>query len=68
MCDICRAVPSDFIVLSGDDALTLPLMGWRAWDHFGRVERDSAEMVQMVEAAGATTLPPPGRFTVASCR
>src|SRR6516165_5828810 len=26
MCDICRAVPSDFIVLSGDDALTLPLM------------------------------------------
>ena len=26
MCDICRAVPQDFIVLSGDDALTLPLM------------------------------------------
>src|SRR6266566_1335151 len=26
MCEICGAVPSDFIVLSGDDALTLPLM------------------------------------------
>ena len=26
MCEICRAVPDDFIVLSGDDALTLPLM------------------------------------------
>ena len=26
MCEICRAVPPDFLVLSGDDALTLPLM------------------------------------------
>ena len=26
MCEICAAVPDDFIVLSGDDALTLPLM------------------------------------------
>src|SRR5579862_1318103 len=26
MCDVCRSVPADFIVLSGDDALTLPLM------------------------------------------
>ena len=26
MCDILRLVPSDFLVLSGDDALTLPLM------------------------------------------
>src|SRR5204863_2564891 len=26
MCDICRALPPDFVVLSGDDALTLPLM------------------------------------------
>jgi 4-hydroxy-tetrahydrodipicolinate synthase len=26
MCEICRAAPSDFLVLSGDDALTLPLM------------------------------------------
>ncbi len=26
MCEICAAVPDDFLVLSGDDALTLPLM------------------------------------------
>jgi 4-hydroxy-tetrahydrodipicolinate synthase len=26
MCEICHAVPADFLVLSGDDALTLPLM------------------------------------------
>jgi 4-hydroxy-tetrahydrodipicolinate synthase len=26
MVEICRAVPADFLVLSGDDALTLPLM------------------------------------------
>jgi 4-hydroxy-tetrahydrodipicolinate synthase len=26
ICDICRAIPDDFIVLSGDDALTLPIM------------------------------------------
>ena len=26
ICEICRAVPEDFIVLSGDDALTLPIM------------------------------------------
>jgi 4-hydroxy-tetrahydrodipicolinate synthase len=26
LCEICQAVPTDFIVLSGDDAVTLPLM------------------------------------------
>jgi 4-hydroxy-tetrahydrodipicolinate synthase len=26
MCEVCRVVPKDFIVLSGDDVLTLPLM------------------------------------------
>jgi 4-hydroxy-tetrahydrodipicolinate synthase len=26
MCEICRAVPPGFLVLSGDDALTLPIM------------------------------------------
>jgi len=52
MCEICRAVPDDFIVLSGDDALTLPLM---AVGGHGIVSVASneipAEMVQMVEAA-----------------
>ena len=26
ICDVCSSVPNDFIVLSGDDALTLPVM------------------------------------------
>ena len=52
MCEICRAVPPDFIVLSGDDALTLPLM---AVGGHGIVSVASneipAEMVRMVETA-----------------
>jgi 4-hydroxy-tetrahydrodipicolinate synthase len=26
ICDVCQSVPEDFIVLSGDDAMTLPMM------------------------------------------
>jgi 4-hydroxy-tetrahydrodipicolinate synthase len=52
MCEVCRAVPGDFVVLSGDDALTLPLM---AVGGHGIVSVASneipAEMVRMVEAA-----------------
>jgi 4-hydroxy-tetrahydrodipicolinate synthase len=52
MCEIVRAVPGDFIVLSGDDALTLPLM---AVGGHGIVSVASneipGEMVKMVEAA-----------------
>ena len=52
MCEICRAVPPDFLVLSGDDALTLPLMavGGRGIISVAGNEIPS-EMVQMVEAA-----------------
>ena len=52
MCDVCRAVPPDFIVLSGDDALTLPLMavGGRGIVSVASNEIP-AEMVQMVEIA-----------------
>jgi 4-hydroxy-tetrahydrodipicolinate synthase len=52
MCEIVRAVPSDFLVLSGDDALTLPLMavGGRGIISVAGNEIP-AEMVQMVEAA-----------------
>ena len=52
MCEIFRAVPSDFIVLSGDDALTLPLMavGGRGIISVASNEIPS-EMAQMVEAA-----------------
>ena len=52
MCDILRAVPADFLVLSGDDALTLPLMavGGRGIISVAGNEIPS-EMVAMVEAA-----------------
>jgi 4-hydroxy-tetrahydrodipicolinate synthase len=52
MCDVCRVVPDTFLVLSGDDALTLPLM---AVGGHGIVSVASnqvpAEMARMVEAA-----------------
>jgi 4-hydroxy-tetrahydrodipicolinate synthase len=52
MCEICTAVPPDFLVLSGDDALTLPLMavGGRGIISVASNEIPS-EMVRMVEAA-----------------
>ena len=52
MCEIVRAVPADFLVLSGDDALTLPLMavGGRGIISVAGNEIP-AEMVAMVEAA-----------------
>jgi 4-hydroxy-tetrahydrodipicolinate synthase len=52
MCEICRLVPPDFIVLSGDDAITLPLMaiGGRGVISVASNEIPS-EMVRMVEAA-----------------
>lgn len=52
MCDLCRGVPSDFIVLSGDDGLALPLMavGGRGVISVASNQAPSA-MVQMVEAA-----------------
>jgi len=52
MIEICRAVPEDFLVLSGDDAMTVPLM---AIGGRGLISVASnslpAEMVQVVEAA-----------------
>lgn len=52
MVEICKAVPADFLVMSGDDALTLPLMavGGRGVISVAGNEIP-AEMVQMVEAA-----------------
>jgi 4-hydroxy-tetrahydrodipicolinate synthase len=52
MCDLCHTVPPDFIVLSGDDAITLPLMaiGGRGVISVASNEIPS-EMVKMVEAA-----------------
>ncbi len=52
MCEICRALPPDFIVLSGDDALTLPLMSVGGRGIISVASNEiPAEMVQMVETA-----------------
>jgi 4-hydroxy-tetrahydrodipicolinate synthase len=52
MVEICGAVPRDFLVLSGDDALTLPLMavGGRGLISVASNEVP-AELARMVEAA-----------------
>jgi 4-hydroxy-tetrahydrodipicolinate synthase len=52
ICEICRAVPDDFIVLSGDDALTLPTMavGGRGVISVASNEVPS-EMAELVEHA-----------------
>ena len=52
MCEICRAVPADFIVLSGDDAITLPLMAVGGRGVISVASNEvPREMSQMVEAA-----------------
>jgi 4-hydroxy-tetrahydrodipicolinate synthase len=52
MAEICRLVPQDFLVLSGDDALTLPLMAIGGRGIISVASNQvPAEMVQMVEAA-----------------
>ena len=52
MVDICHLLPSDFLVLSGDDALTLPLMAVGGRGVISVASNEiPAEMVQMVEAA-----------------
>jgi 4-hydroxy-tetrahydrodipicolinate synthase len=52
MCEICRAVPESFLVICGDDALTLPLMaiGGRGIISVAGNEIPG-DMVSMVEAA-----------------
>jgi 4-hydroxy-tetrahydrodipicolinate synthase len=52
MCEIRAAVPADFLVLSGDDALTLPLMAIGGNGIISVASNEiPAEMAQMVEAA-----------------
>jgi 4-hydroxy-tetrahydrodipicolinate synthase len=52
MAEICRNVRSDFIVVSGDDAITLPLMALGGHGVISVASNEvPAEMVQMVEAA-----------------
>jgi 4-hydroxy-tetrahydrodipicolinate synthase len=52
MCDVLRSVPPDFLVLSGDDSLTLPLMAVGGRGVISVVSNEiPKEMAQMVEAA-----------------
>lgn len=52
ICDVCKAVPPDFIVLSGDDALTLPVMAVGGHGVISVASNEiPAEMSQMVKAA-----------------
>jgi 4-hydroxy-tetrahydrodipicolinate synthase len=52
VCDLCAAVPHDFIVLSGDDALTLPMMAVGARGVISVVSNETPlDMSRMVEAA-----------------
>jgi 4-hydroxy-tetrahydrodipicolinate synthase len=52
MCEICASVPDDFIVLSGDDALTLPLMAIGGRGIISVASNEiPAEMSQLVELA-----------------
>jgi 4-hydroxy-tetrahydrodipicolinate synthase len=52
MCEICNALPADFLVLSGDDAITLPLMAIGGRGIISVASNEiPAEMVQMVETA-----------------
>ena len=52
MCDVCNIVPDDFIVLSGDDAITLPLMAVGGRGIISVASNEiPADMVKMVEAA-----------------
>lgn len=54
MCELCRAVPERFLVLSGDDALTLPVMSIGGRGIVSVVANEvPAEMVRMVELAAA---------------
>jgi 4-hydroxy-tetrahydrodipicolinate synthase len=52
MCDVLRTLPPDFLVLSGDDALTLPLMAVGGRGVISVASNQiPKEMSQMVEAA-----------------
>ena len=58
MCEICRAVPESFIVLSGDDALTLPVMAIGGHGVISVVGNQApAEMSRMVALAEAGDFP-----------
>lgn len=60
MCEICRSIPDDFSVLSGDDAFTLPLIALGGHGVISVVANETpAEMASLVDLATA------GKFTEA---
>src|SRR5258708_2306064 len=63
MCEICAGVPDDFIVLSGDDALTLPLMavGGRGIISVAanEIPAEMSRLLEMARRSDFPTRPPP---------
>jgi len=54
ICEVCSVVPADFIVLAGDDAMTLPAMAVGARGVISVASNEApAEMARLVEAAEA---------------
>lgn len=54
MCEICRSIPDDFSVLSGDDAFTLPLIALGGHGVISVVANETpAEMANLVDLATA---------------
>ena len=52
MCEACRAVPPEFLVLSGDDVMALPLMAVGGRGLISVVSNEiPTEVAQMIEAA-----------------
>lgn len=52
ICEVCRALPDDFVVLSGDDSLTLPVMSVGGRGIISVASNGlPAQMAQMVELA-----------------
>ena len=52
ICEVCRSVPQDFVVLSGDDSLTLPVMSIGGHGIVSVASNGApAEMAKMVEFA-----------------
>ena len=52
MCEVCRAVPAEFLVLCGDDAMALPLMAVGGHGVISVLSNEvPAEVARMVEAA-----------------
>ena len=52
MCEVCRAVPPEFLVLSGDDVMALPLMAVGGRGVISVASNEiPGEVAQMIEAA-----------------